>query len=131
MRELEGLLIKMLQREGIQFDRKVVAEFVTAEFAKADTDGSGDVDFDEFIAYYNSLVDRISGGAMNDALEQARKATAKKLEELINDGLLGVMRLEVSTWGGVHLDDDLQLTCPNKLKAQVCATHCLCLMLDA
>lgn len=46
-KELQGLLVGLLQREGIEFDRKIVAEFVTAEFAKADTDGSGGVDFDE------------------------------------------------------------------------------------
>lgn len=80
-KELQGLLITMLQQQRIEFDRKVVAEFVNAEFSKADTDGSGDVDFDEFIAYYNGLLDRITGGAMNDALEEAKKATAKKLEE--------------------------------------------------
>ena len=79
--ELQGLLVGMLQREGIAFDRNVVKEFVEAEFAKADTDGSGDVDFDEFIQYYNSLLDRITGGAMNEALDAAKKATLKKLEE--------------------------------------------------
>ena len=79
--ELQGLLMNLLQREGIDFDRKVVAEFVSAEFSKADTDGSGDVDFDEFIGYYNGLIDRITGGAMNESLEAAKKATLKKLEE--------------------------------------------------
>ena len=79
--ELQGLLGYMLQREGIALDRNVVKEFVEAEFAKADTDGSGDVDFDEFIQYYNSLLDRITGGAMNEALDAAKKATLKKLEE--------------------------------------------------
>ena len=80
-KELEGLLIKLLQREGVPFERHVVSEFVAAEFAKADTDGSGDVDWDEFIAYFNGLLDRLAGGAMNDALAEAKKATAKKLEE--------------------------------------------------
>lgn len=79
--ELQGLLMGLLQREGIAFDRQDVAQFVEAEFAKADTDGSGGVDFDEFIQYYNSLIDRITGGAMNEALEAAKKATLKKLEE--------------------------------------------------
>ena len=80
-KELEFLLVGLLQREGVSFERHTVTEFVSAEFAKADTDGSGDVDFDEFIDYYNLLLDRISGGAMNEALELAKKATAKKLEE--------------------------------------------------
>ena len=79
--ELQGLLMNLLTKEGIEFDRQIVAEFVSAEFAKADTDGSGDVDFDEFVNYYNGLVDRLAGNAMTAALEDAKKATAKKLEE--------------------------------------------------
>jgi hypothetical protein len=101
--ELEGLLLTMLRREGIEFDRSVVSEFVRDEFALADTDGSGDVDFDEFIAYYNSLIDRIKGGAMNEALEKAKHATAKKLEEeaIAQDGgvfsaLYGVLAILLS-----------------------------------
>ena len=79
-KELEGLLINLLRKEDIKVETKVVHEFVTAEFAKADTDGSGDVDFDEFAGYYNGLLDRIQGGEMSKAVEEAKKETLKKME---------------------------------------------------
>ena len=54
-KELEGLLIELLQREGIEFDRKVVTEFVNAEFAKADTDGSGSIDRNEYLVMHRKV----------------------------------------------------------------------------
>ena len=49
------------------------------EMLKAtDTDNSGTVDFDEFVEYYNSLMDRLKQGAVQDALEvEAKKVQAK------------------------------------------------------
>jgi len=117
--ELGGLLMKLLQREGIAFDKKFVEEFVTAEFAKADTDGSGDVDFDEFISYFNSLVDRLSAGAMNDALEQAKKATAKKLEDAAiaeDEGVYANLHTLVAMLSGPSVRKYSGLVVPFKLK---------------
>ena len=37
---------------------KEFATLMDAEFAAADTDASGLVDFDEFVLYYNQLIDR-------------------------------------------------------------------------
>ena len=42
-KELEVLLIGLLHKEGIQFKRDIVSEFVKAEFAKARVPGELDV----------------------------------------------------------------------------------------
>ena len=76
--ELANLLISMLTKEKIPFDEETVQEFAKVEFDAADTDKDGLVDFDEFVEYYNSLMDRLQQGAVQDALEvEAKKVQAK------------------------------------------------------
>jgi len=79
--ELKMLLWGLLQQEGFKCEVSVVDEFVAKEFTLADTDGSGDVDFEEFIEYYNALVDRLTEGALATAIDDAKKAAAKKAED--------------------------------------------------
>ena len=74
--ELKRLLLGLLQNEGLEYEEATVDEFVAKEFVAADKDGSGDVDFDEFVEYYNQLVDRLAAGALHAAVEEA-KAMAK------------------------------------------------------
>ena len=73
--ELAALLIMMLTKEKIAFDEETVQEFAKVEFDAADTDKDGLVDFDEFIEYYNSLMDRLQQGG-----EQVLEVAAKKVQ---------------------------------------------------
>ena len=76
--ELANLLISMLTKEKIPFDEETVQEFAKVEFDAADTDKDGLVDFDEFVEYYNSLMDRLQQGAVQHALDvEAKKVQAK------------------------------------------------------
>jgi hypothetical protein len=76
--ELATLLISMLTKEKIAFDEEAVQEFAKVEFDAADIDKDGLVDFDEFIEYYNSLMDRLRQGSVQQSLEvEAKKVQAK------------------------------------------------------
>ena len=55
--ELSSLLHGMLSANGPQLSPHAVEHFVEAEFARADTDGSAGLDFDEFCRFYNKLSD--------------------------------------------------------------------------
>ena len=68
----------MLTKEKIAFDEETVQEFAKVEFDAADIDKDGLVDFDEFIEYYNSLMDRLRQGSVQQSLQvEAKKVQAK------------------------------------------------------
>ena len=52
--EMTAMIVEMdLDSLGVSKDE--IAHFVNEEFERVDTDGSGQISFDEFIVYYNSL----------------------------------------------------------------------------
>ena len=55
--ELSSLLHGMLSANGPQLSHHAVEHFVEDEFARADTDHSAGLDFDEFCRFYNKLSD--------------------------------------------------------------------------
>jgi len=79
--ELSALLSTMLTKQSIKFDKGALDQFVKKEFAVADIDGNGQVDFDEFVTYYNSFIDRIEKNLLAEAMKEAEKAAAAKEEE--------------------------------------------------
>ena len=75
--ELGKLLVTMLKNEKLKFDEEAVNEFVKTEFDQADTDNDGQVDFDEFVEYYNSLMDRLNTGEVQALKEEQKKVEVK------------------------------------------------------
>lgn len=57
-------------------------EFVKQEFSVADLDGDGLVDFDEFVAYYNAIIERVEKNQLAKELEMAAQAADSKEENL-------------------------------------------------
>ena len=81
-KELQLLISGLLQREKIEIAESAVSEFIANEFKEADTDGNGMVDFDEFIVYYNKLVDKMkNNGQMEEAIANAKQMAAQRAEE--------------------------------------------------
>lgn len=72
--ELSTLLQSLLHEQGLEVDDVVIAKFVDSQFEQADEDADGTVSFDEFCAYYNKLLDILSG-------EQREKLIAGLKEE--------------------------------------------------
>jgi hypothetical protein len=92
--ELAVLLDTMLSKQSIKFEKKALKEFVAKEFSVADVDGDGQVDFDEFVAYYNMFMDRIEKNQLQKAMAEAAAAAEKKEEEeaMQEDGVIYQVR---------------------------------------
>ena len=73
---LQGLQVRINGRQ--RKTEEEVRDWVRKELKRNDTDGDGQLSFDEFVEYYNSLMDRLQQGAVQDALEvEAKKVQAK------------------------------------------------------
>ena len=58
--QLKGLLIHLLEKEHKSSAKpEELAEFIHTEFGKMDKNNSGEVDFDEFVAYYNQFMSHL------------------------------------------------------------------------
>ena len=64
---LQGLQVRINGRQ--RKTEEEVRDWVRKELKRNDTDGDGQLSFDEFVEYYNSLMDRLQQGAVQDALE--------------------------------------------------------------
>jgi hypothetical protein len=56
--------------------------FMRKEFRAADADSDGRVDWDEFVTYYNSLIERVDNGELSAALKNAAADAAKAATEI-------------------------------------------------
>ena len=109
--ELATLLVTMLKNEKLKFDVEAVNEFVKTEFDQADTDNDGQVDFDEFVEYYNSLMDRMNTGEVQETLKEEQKKVevkhSKQDDEVAFDGLHKLLALlsspSISGYAGLKL----------------------------
>eukprot|EP00966_Prymnesium_polylepis_P219770 5083645-Prymnesium_polylepis.1 len=54
--EMTSMIVEM-DLAGLGVSQDDIASFVTEEFERVDKDGSGNIDFDEFVVYYNTLKD--------------------------------------------------------------------------
>jgi len=79
--ELTTLLATLLTKQGIAYEKSSLAEFVNKEFHLADADGDGQVDFDEFVAYYNAIIERFEKNQLSKEMESAATAAKRKEEE--------------------------------------------------
>jgi len=77
--EMTAMVVEMnLARLGVSQDD--IANFVAAEFERVDLDGSGQIDFDEFTQYFNTLKDYLKDKLSNES--KYSHALVKFREEL-------------------------------------------------
>lgn len=81
--ELGVLLANMLQELGLDLEQSVIDSFVATQFDAADVDDDGSISLEEFIQFYDDLVDNLEEGSMVRSLEEQDAASrAQQAAEL-------------------------------------------------